>query len=333
MSETSIRYVRMLEQVPRWPRRVSCRELRDKLADEGFEVTKRTVERDLDKLSRWFPIVGDGASPQGWAWNREARGFELPAMSPATALAFLLLNEFSRPLLPNNMQSFLDEHLARAREIMEKTKTHQPGMSHWSELVAVVPRSQPLLPPQGDSEAIRTVYDALLEGCLLEAEYRAASRDLEPKTYQINPLGLILRDNVLYLACTLFHYEDIRLLALHRLNKAKQLEEAGWTPEGFRLREYVASGAVDVLEGPDIQLVADFQRDAARHLSESPLSADQTIEDRSGDLTRVIATVGNTKQLRWWLNGFGAAVEVIEPANLRKEMAANANALLERYRE
>ncbi|MEA5444599.1 WYL domain-containing protein [Gammaproteobacteria bacterium AB-CW1] len=331
MSETSIRYVRMLEQVARWPRRVSCRELREKLAAEGFDVSKRTVERDLDKLSRWFPIVSDGASPQGWSWSREARGFELPAMSPATALAFLLLNEFSRPLLPNNMQSFLDEHLTRAREILEQTEKNQPGMSHWSELVAVVPRSQLLLPPKGDAEAIRTAYDALLEGCLFEAEYRAASRDLEPKTYRINPLGLILRDNVLYLACTLFNYEDIRLLALHRLGKARLLDEPGWSPKDFQLREYVASGAVDVLEGPEIELVADFERDAARHLSESPLSEDQQLEERGEDITRVTATVRNTRQLRWWLHGFGAAVEVIAPTELREEMAANARALLKHY--
>jgi len=195
----------------------------------------------------------------------------------------------------------------------------------------VVPRSQPLLPPKGDAEAIRTAYDALLEGCLFEAEYRAASRDLEPKTYRINPLGLILRDNVLYLACTLFNYEDIRLLALHRLGKARLLDEPGWSPKDFQLREYVASGAVDVLEGPEIELVADFERDAARHLSESPLSEDQQLEERGEDITRVTATVRNTRQLRWWLHGFGAAVEVIAPTELREEMAANARALLKHY--
>lgn len=331
MSDTSIRYVRMLENVPRLPRRVSCRELMEKLAGEGFHISKRTVERDLEKLSAWFPIVGDGASPQGWFWTREARGFELPAMSPATALAFLMLNEFSRSLLPNNLRGFLDEHLDRARGVLDEISDRQPGLSKWSDLVAIAPRSQPLLPPAGDEEAIRVAYDALLERQRFQAVYHSASRDGEPKTYNINPLGLVLRDHLLYLVCTLFDYSDIRLLALHRMKDAELLDESAWWPDGFSLDDYVRSGVLEIVEGPEIELVADFQADAARHLSETPLSNSQKIERVDENMTRVTARVLNTKQLKWWLLGFGDAVTVILPKALRDDMAATARRMMENY--
>lgn len=331
MSDTSIRYVRMLENVPRLPRRISCKELQNKIAEEGFHVSKRTVERDLDKLSGWFPIVGDGASPQGWSWTREARGFELPAMSPATALAFLMLNEFSRSLLPNNLRGFLDQHLNRARSVLDEISDRQPGLSKWSDLVAIAPRSQPLLPPAGDEAAIRVAYDALLERRHFQAVYHSASRDGEAKTFNINPLGVVLRDHLLYLVCTLFDYSDIRLLALHRMKDAELMDEAAWWPDGFTLDDYVRSGVLEILEGPEIDLVVDFQADAARHLSETPLSDNQKIETVNDETTRVTARVLNTKQLKWWLLGFGDAVTVISPKTLREEMAATARRMVDNY--
>ncbi|MCP1727638.1 putative DNA-binding transcriptional regulator YafY [Natronospira proteinivora] len=332
MAETTVRYVRMLELVPGWPRKSSAQEILDRLESEGLTTSLRTVQRDLEKLSGYFPLTHDEGTPRGWQWAQGAQGIELPAMSPATALSFLMLNEFSRPLLPNNIRAFLDQHLDRARGILTEINDQNPGLSEWSDLVTVAPRSQPLIPPTGDEDTVRTAYDALLYRKRFEASYHSASRD-KRQQFTINPLGVVLRDNILYLICTLFEYEDIRILAMHRLEKASLTEEDAWWPAGFDLKDYVASGAPDILAGPEIRLVADFNREAARHLEETPLSKDQTLEAIDQEETRVTATVQNTKQLRWWLMGFGPAVEVIEPKDLREEMAANARALLERYQD
>jgi predicted DNA-binding transcriptional regulator YafY len=45
----------------------------------------------------------------------------------------------------------------------------------------------------------------------------------------------------------------------------------------------------------------------------------------------VTAAVHNSLQLRWWLRGFGAAVEVVEPAELREEFRQDAENLARRY--
>jgi predicted DNA-binding transcriptional regulator YafY len=37
------------------------------------------------------------------------------------------------------------------------------------------------------------------------------------------------------------------------------------------------------------------------------------------DRERLMATVKDTQELRWWLLGFGEGVEIIEPASLRAE--------------
>lgn len=47
----------------------------------------------------------------------------------------------------------------------------------------------------------------------------------------------------------------------------------------------------------------------------------------------VTASVHNSLQLRWWLRGFGAAVEVLEPVELREAFRAEAEELARRYAE
>lgn len=46
---------------------------------------------------------------------------------------------------------------------------------------------------------------------------------------------------------------------------------------------------------------------------------------------KVAATVRETLQLRWWLQGFGDAVEVLAPPALRQQQAETAHRLAVRY--
>ena len=46
--------------------------------------------------------------------------------------------------------------------------------------------------------------------------------------------------------------------------------------------------------------------------------------DEDDDHFRLTATVDDTAQLRWWLLSFGSKVEMLEPTELREEMATQA---------
>ena len=53
----------MLRLIPRFPSKVSTSELVHSLADEGFEVTRRTLQRDLAKLTVIYWFVMNGTNP------------------------------------------------------------------------------------------------------------------------------------------------------------------------------------------------------------------------------------------------------------------------------
>ena len=55
--DTLLRHWHMLKHIPRYPQKVSTADLEKWLKNDGFETSRRTIQRDLDKLSLEFPPV------------------------------------------------------------------------------------------------------------------------------------------------------------------------------------------------------------------------------------------------------------------------------------
>ncbi len=318
MSDTLLRQWELLRSIPRAPRKIDVATLMQKLEGAGYPSNKRTIQRDLNTLSSVFPLQSDTKGiPYGWSWSAEAPAFDLPAMDGPTALTLRLIEQFIPALLPPTIRDLLAPQFARARAVLDANPDNT--LANWTNSVRVVPREMPLLPPKFNNEAVRVVYDALLAGKRFTAEYRSRAADTdELKTYEASPLGLVARGPLLYLVCTLWNYQDIRQLALHRVMSAAPTDKKVTKPDGFDLDKYIEQGEFQYPIGPMISLKAKFTRAAAAHLVETPLSEDQTIMDLDAAHVLVIATIRDTAQLDWWLSGFGAMVEVLEPPELRR---------------
>nr|WP_237684501.1 WYL domain-containing protein [Pelovirga terrestris] len=178
-----------------------------------------------------------------------------------------------------------------------------------------------------------TVYEALFHDRRFLGTYRSRNEKKE-REFVVNPLGLIFSDPVVYLAATLWDYDDVRLYALHRFSSARMLADGISRPSGFRFDEYLNKGAVEFpatdAAGPS-NLVFRMKEDVARHLFESPLSKDQKIKPDQEGWVQITATVKNTQQLRWWLLGFGDKVEVLAPEGLRGEFVGIVESLRQIY--
>ncbi|ABI56823.1 helix-turn-helix transcriptional regulator [Alkalilimnicola ehrlichii MLHE-1] len=331
MSETSIRHLQTLRLIPREPRKVSSTQIRNRLAELGFSVTHRTVQRDLQRLSAMFPLICDERElPHGWSWKGDGALIELPHMDPPTALTFCLVEEHLGDMLPKGVVKHLEPHFLQARRALS---TAGGRLAQWRERIRILPRYQPLHPPEVQPAVVEVLYHGLLEGRCLEATY--VPRSGGPRQYRVNPLGLAFRDAVAYLVASLWDYPDVLPLALHRFQAARLLDAPARTPEGFDLDDWIRKGGFDYRAGAcAIELEARFAPDAGYHLQETPLAPDQQLEREQGDSgwVRVRAEVEDTHQLRWWLLGFGDKVEVLRPQRLRQEIATVARGLIGLYR-
>ncbi len=330
MPDTILRQWHTLSVIPRAPRKVSTSMVRDRLSERGFDVDLRTIQRDLSKLACTFPLECDDRSkPFGWSWSRGAATFDIPGMDIHAAVTFHLTERFLENLLPATSRAFLGPHFERARQLLaELGDRRTPG---WPAKIDAIPPGLPLMSPHEDSLIVEAAHVALLEDRRLAVTYRRRG-ETEIRSYEVNPLGLIYRDAVGYLVCTLWEYKDVRQLVLHRIVSAELLPGRRAPRPGFDLKAYIASGAFDVLLG-DTPLAVVAHIDAAVHptLQATPIAADQQLVALPDGRFELRATLADTNQLRAWLRGMGRLVEVIEPPALRAEIAAEALATSRLY--
>jgi predicted DNA-binding transcriptional regulator YafY len=313
MLDTVFRQIEILRMIPLHPRRIAVTEIHKRLVGDDYEITIRSIQRDLRSLSGRFAITGDDAKPQGWSWIGEP--ILIPTLDPQTALTFSLVEQFLRPVLPKATLSAMEPHFKSARNVLSSTRK----LEAWPEKVRILPRGLSLQPPRINAEVQNVIYDALFTERKVRMKYFPRG-DQKSKDYDVHPLGIVVRDQVIYLVCTLWDYEDVIQLALHRIREAELLDEPASRPKDFNLDGYIREGAFGykVSESP-IQLRVLFEEGAALHLHETPLSKDQVLTRQADGRELLEATVLDTSELRWWLLGFGSGVEVLEPKELRDE--------------
>lgn len=324
--QTVARQWRMLQSVPRFPGKTTVAELEVRLRDEGFEIHRRTIERDLHTLSAWFPLVLDDRSrPYGWSWAKGA-GFEfMPRLTNAEAVALLLARAHLQNLLPLSMNKELAPVFAAATQALAAS-----GWNQWHRRTAVVPTGLALLPPKLKADVLAGVQSALARRRCLRVRYRTKG-SREAREYTVHPLGLLSRGPLQYLVCTLFDHEDVRQLALHRMVSVVETGAPAKEPAGFDFLRYARTEARQYGSDGLIKLVVRFQAGAGEHLQETPLSEDQMVRELDDGWVEVSATVQDDELLLWWLRGFGSLVEVIAPKALRRKCKEEITAMSRKY--
>jgi len=74
--DSGLRLCLVLTMLPRLPHKLTARVVSERLAERGFRVSVRTVERDLQKLRTAFPLaVDDSHKPFEWSWAENAPQF------------------------------------------------------------------------------------------------------------------------------------------------------------------------------------------------------------------------------------------------------------------
>jgi len=314
--DTLYRHWLILRMVPRH-RRIATTEIHSRLHSEyGIKTTLRTIQRDLITLEAGeFPLNCDNNRPSGWSWRADAPAFDIPNMDPITALTFKLTDQYLTRMFPSGVLTALRPYIAIADERLRLTT--ESSLSRWPDKVRVVSRNLTTIPPAVPPEISDAVFKAVLEEKRFKATYRTVSN--RTKSYEVNPLGLTFVDGLTYLIASLNEHVDPILLLLHRIKSFESLNKPVSIPEDFCMDEWVEE-LLTFPVGDTIELKLRFTSSSdVQRLEESPLVEDQKIVRNTDGTFDLSASVEDTKQLRWWLHGYGARVEVLAPQGLRDE--------------
>ncbi|WP_298432900.1 WYL domain-containing protein [Geobacter sp.] len=325
----------MLTQIPVSPRKIDCATMEEHLREVGYQVSRRTIQRDLMKLaaSKVFPLIyDDNSTPYGWSWARDGALFNIPSMGPHTALTFLLGERYLAGMLPPSTRASLRPYVENAGKVLDKLSGTE--LRTWPKKVRVTPRNFQLQPPEFREDVLEAVFEAVLRERKLALRYRRRG-DNTPREYpEVNPLGLVFVDNLIYLVCTVGNHDTPLQFLLHRMEEATMLPVGATIPAGFTLKGYLDKGEFSYPTGEGtIRLKALFDREEAVYLFETRFPGEIKLEETSDGMVLLEAEVEDSYQLRRWLMGFGDGVEILEPQALRddfREMAANLRRIYKR---
>jgi len=331
MSDPLLRQWEMLKLIPR-ERKTTVTELKNKLEGLGYSVTRRTLERDLDRLSIPFAIEADTRSkPYGWRYALNMHPANIPGLTSSEALTLVLLETYLKTLLPVAIADNLAGHFAAAKHAFS-VEHSDSKLQNWLKKVKVLSPGQQLLAPTIDTNIQRTVYNALMQGYQVEMDYLATNSQA-PKHYDsVHIQGLVQYGTVIYLVVTINEHQDIRLLVLHRIQKVTVKDELLCPLEHFDLQAYIDQGGFGFggIAYP-IELVAIFKNGSGHHLIETPLAKDQKIRPIDPQTLEIKAEVLDTPQLIRWLSSFGPDIEVLAPESLRETMAERHRLAAQQY--
>lgn len=328
-NDTLLRHWHMLHQIPRFPRRISTADILSRLEAGGFDATLRTIQRDLVKLSVSLPLLADSAKPQGWSWAADAPQLDFPMLEPQAALVFHLAERYLDALLPRSTLDYLEPWFQAATKVLDNQSN---GLSTWRRNVRVLANGLPQQPPKIDPTVQSVVTQALLTHRQMEVVY--CPRDAAaPRMYQVNPLGLVVRDQVIYLVCTLREYDDVKQLLLGRIRQAELMDVHVREIEGFDLDDYIAQGNFGffVQTGQVIDLILRVDKAYATTFVERPLHPNQSVLPFNDEQVLLTAQVPDTQELRRWIMGFGIHAQVLAPAHLCEEFCLLAGQLQAMY--
>ena len=83
MSDVLLRQIEMLRMIPR-NKMVTTRKIKARLETLGYVITERTIQRDLNELSRKFPIICDDTrKPYQWSMTDDIADLDIPSMELA----------------------------------------------------------------------------------------------------------------------------------------------------------------------------------------------------------------------------------------------------------
>lgn len=325
--KTLLRQWRMLREIRKYPKKSATKELHQVLLDEGYDVTLRTVQRDLNLLSEEFGLIPDFANPQGWSINKD---FEFSKIAPFEAVSLLLVEAQLNSLMPGAIASGLSSKFESARKSLKGLSGVDREL--FADKITAVPPMLSFVRPEVAEDVLQAVQQGILQSELLECTYQALGK--EPKALRIKPLGLVGMGVVTYLVCYINDHTDKRQLPLHRFLSARLLGESFKDGDSFNVHRYIEEGGMQFAAEGSITLEARISNILRNQLMDVPLSEGQSIGDKPDPQGYYSLRVGLIKswRLKWWILQNAGSIEVLAPQALREEIVSELKAGLSLYR-
>jgi len=302
---TAVRLVALLSILASNPAGLSYAKMQAQLKEAGFDVCKRTIQRDIDALLRCFDLqkIKRGATV---LWKLEGQSTQsLPF--PVEDMELVAITMASRALVQTDLH-WLSPYL---RQLVAKLR---PRFSRQYEKLLSVMEETGRATSNGLSYFR---YDDLMEAIAKRRKVLIDYVDNKgtlSKHRKVAPLTIFHSQGKTYLAAFCYTRNGRRSFRLSRIRNLTVLHEE--YPESLLDGVEQALGAsIGAFYAEPEKVVLEVDELLARYLEDNPLHRSQMIRKEKGRYF-VELLVGLNETLFHKLLGFGAHVRVLEPRKL-----------------
>ncbi len=295
--------------------RTNCRKLAETLA-----VSSRTIQRDIDFMRDQLGLPVDyDVVAHGFYYTRDVVQFPTMKISEGELVALSV----ARKALTQYRGTPYEKPLRDAFEKLTAGLRDQIQFAWNGDLDASI-SFRAAGHGVGDLGVFEVVSQAVLQSEEVEFAYHKLGGD-QAETRRVQPLHLACIDNQWYLfASDLDRGGSIRTFALTRMSGLQTTGQRFERPELFSLDEHLAD-SFGVFSSPAAERVRlRFDAFSARLIRERAWHASQDIATGADGSVELSMQIGVSPEVERWVLGWGAHVEVLEPASLRAAIAWTA---------
>ena len=178
-------------------------------------------------------------------------------------------------------------------------------------------------------EVIDQLMEAILKKKTCLVTYHSFYAD-KIRDFKMDPLHFFEHDGGLYVFVRVATHKNIITLAVERIKQLAVTEDLFEYPEDFDPEERMGA-AFDIVYEEPIDFKIRFTADQARYIKERTWSKTQKIEDQNDGSIILTMTTSGMWDVKRWVLSYGEHAEVMEPEELKEEIAEELKAACKKY--
>jgi predicted DNA-binding transcriptional regulator YafY len=293
-----------------------------------LECHPRTAYRDLEALeAAGFPLYTEQQSGKTFWSMLDGHRQQMPLPLSLTELMALY---FSRNMLKILKGTAIFDSLT---QLFDKVKATLPPpylayLKKMENSLAVGVKAHNRY--ERLKEILSTVTEATQSQRLVEMNYFTMSRQT-PTKRRVAPYTLWFYNETFYLIGYCHLRGEVRIFAVDRIRDIHLCEEGFDLPSDFDAEAFMQQ-SFGIFQGKPMPVDIRFGPEAAGYIREKIWHPSQELNPQPDGSLIFHARVAGLEEIKYWVLRWGAQATVIAPAELRREVSAEAEKMLANYK-
>jgi predicted DNA-binding transcriptional regulator YafY len=285
-------------------------------AAQKFEVSTRTIERDLEQLR--YDLGADLLySKEKGCYEYAGKPFVLPAQwLTEREIAILLIAE--RALRIYTSTSFDSEIHPAFNKLLDPIRHDKKSLDYIRDLCNSVHFHRPVEPLRDMRHEFSIVLDAIMQRRRLSVAYSSARKRDTPERREIDPYALINNGGEWYVVGKCQQTNNEKTFVLSQMNDPQILDHYFMIPKEFSSAQYLDQSFGRMHGEKPERVELEITPPASSWIGRSKWHGSQKIVNRKDGSILLSMTCPITDSLVRWVLQMGECVSIVRPESLRE---------------